>query len=258
MKKKLELKKKKLKDDANFATAQKESIAKAVGKWKNRDDALMPVVMFISSKGKEVSITKILDPKDYWLNRSRRGESWIVKHLGVEKLAMAAGVKKQINTQFRIDVLPSYENGMSHQVIGTMTCISKGKKSICAHGSDRTFYSTGEASRQNTNARGGSYMRVMAEKRAYDRGVLDHLQLKDKINIYSEDEADSFEQEKMKPIDQIIEKLSGILNEIINAKNMDELNLVASAIKKLTLEQDEIEYLRGVWVRRREEINPSL
>lgn len=225
---------------------------------KQNEEIVIPAVKFLDKEGKEITLDTVLSKEDYWMSKSRKKENWIVAHRGVEKIAKAGGIKPQINTTFKLDVERDYKNGMDTEVVATMTCQAwkvtetgtvVGNTEMCVHDSDRVFYSTGEASRQNTGSRGGSYMRIMAEKRAYDRGVLQHLGLNGEVNIYSEDEADGFSEEKNKPLDDIIVKLSPILNEILNCTNKDQLDLVGKKIREEKYDEEELEYLRVVWAR---------
>ena len=228
------------------------------------EEIKIPAVKFLDKEGKEASIDVVLAKEDYWVSRNKKSVNWIVSHRGVEKIAKVAGIKPQINTKFEIQVQPSYANAMAHEVVATMTCeaVPLTLKDLvpclkCAHDSDVTFFSTGEAGRGNTGARGGSYMRIMAEKRAYDRGVLQHLGINGEVNIYSEDESPDFEEEKDKPLDDVILKLSPILNEILNSTNKEELNVIAEKIRKEKLDEQELKYLRGVWKRKNNEFMES-
>jgi len=219
----------------------------------------IPAVQFLDKEGKVVSLDTILSQDDYWVHKNKKQNNFIVSHRGIEKLAKVSGIKPQINTRFEIQVEPNYANAMAHEVVATMTCeaVSKTRKvdesDKCFHTSDPIFYSTGEAGRGNTGARGGSYMRIMAEKRAYDRGVLQHLGINGDVNVYSEEEAEAFDKDPGKPLDQIIEKLSPILNKILNAESKDQLKVIAEEIRKEKLDKQELEYLRGVWSRKNNE-----
>jgi hypothetical protein len=235
------------------------------------EEIKIPAVKFLDREGKEASIDVVLAKEDYWVSRNKKSVNWIVSHRGVEKIAKVAGIKPQINTRFEIQVEPNYANAMAHEVVANMTCEAyeiidtpSGKKlgvldtSLkCLHGSDKVFFSTGEAGRGNTGARGGSYMRIMAEKRAYDRGVLQHLGINGDVNVYSEEEAEAFDKDPGKPLDQIIEKLSPILNKILNAESKDQLKTIAEEIRKEKLDEQELEYLRGVWKRKNNEFIES-
>jgi hypothetical protein len=77
--------------------------------------------------------------------------------------------------------------------------------------------------------------------------VLAHLGINDKANVYSEEEAESFEQQSAKPVDQIIEKLAPILNEIVNATSKDDLQRIGKNIATMTLDEEEKSYLRTIW-----------
>jgi hypothetical protein len=217
---------------------------------KEKEVLQIPSIPFLNKEGKGITLDKVLSQEDYWLSRNRRGDSWIISHRGVEKIAKVAGIKPQINTEFELQVSPSYQNAMDREVVARMICEADLPLGKCVHGSDSQFKSTGEASRLNTGARGGSYMRIMAEKRAYDRGVLQHLELDEKVNIYSVEEAEGFEQEdKRKPDDEVIVKLSNIINEILNTKSKEELNQIAEKIRKQEYDLQELEYLKGLWLR---------
>ena len=224
---------------------------------KTEEVIQIPAIEFLDKDGATVTLDKILEQGDYWLSKNRRGDSYIVAHKGIEKIAKVGGIKPQINTEFILEVQPTYANAMNHQVKAKMNCEAKVLENVmgfkCIHNSDALFSSTGEASRYNTGARGGSYMRIMAEKRAYDRGVLQHLGINDKTNVYSEEEAESFEQEPAKPVDQIIEKLAITLNEILNATSKEDLQRIGTNIRQMTLDEEEKAYLRTIWLRKNNE-----
>jgi hypothetical protein len=241
---------------------------------KKEEVLQIPAIEFLDNEGKTITLDKVLEKGDYWNHKSRKGDSWILSHKGIEKIAKIAGIKPQINTKFTLEVQPSYQNGMGHEVVASMICeaytvfgkdietneridldsvgkalYTEYKPGKCFHKSDSNFFSTGESSRLNTGSRGGSYMRIMAEKRAYDRGVLQHLGINGNVNIYSEDEAESFEEQPATPIDSIIEKLSSVLNDIINTTTKEDLKRVGENIRKMELSEEEKAYLRTIWLR---------
>jgi len=221
----------------------------------------IPSILFLDKENISQDLNKVLDETDYWSNSNRSGTSWIISHRGVEKLAKLAGIKPQINTRFEMEVEPTYSNAMTNQFVAKMTCEAKDLTfdTKCIHGSDCEFFSSGEASRLNTGARGGSYMRIMAEKRAYDRGVLRHLGLNDGVNIYSEEEAESFaaESDKSKPLDDVIEKHAVLLNKILNSRTSVDLIVIGKEINaaKADYTKEELDYIRTIWSRRNGELN---
>lgn len=229
----------------------------------------IPDIAFIAKDGTKASVKNILTSDDYWTHK--KGDAWIISHKGVEKLAAIGGIKPQINTRFELEVSPTYQNAMNHQVVANMICETELKANVgtleepdlqivpdkCAHGTDQTFFSSGEAARYNTGARGGSYLRLMADKRAYDRGVLRHLGLDNGLNIYSEEEAEAFEQDKVKPTNEIIEKLSPYLNGIVNAKSVAELKPLAQSIKVEVIDEADLEFLRKKFKQRLVELSTN-
>ena len=240
-------------------------------KKPNEEVLQIPAIEFLDKEGKPITLDKVLEQGDYWVSKNRKGDSWIITHNGVIKLAKVAGIKPPINTTFKLETEKSYVNGMNVEIIATMICEARevittesGKElgilstSLkCLHGSDQVFHSTGEASRDNTYGISGKYMRTIAEKRAYDRGVLQHLELNERVNVYSEAESPDFIEEPKKPVDQIIEKLSPTLNEILNATSKDELIRIAGNIRGMQLDEEEKAYLRIIWGRKNNEFTES-
>jgi hypothetical protein len=241
-------------------------------KTKEAEIVVIPAIEFLDKEGKPITLDKVLEQGDYWVSKNRKGDSWIITHNGVIKLAKVAGIKPPINTTFKLETEKSYVNGMNVEIIADMICeafITTDGTGIepmsatlstplkCLHGSDQVFHSTGEASRDNTYGISGKYMRTIAEKRAYDRGVLQHLELNERVNVYSEAESPDFIEEPAKPVDQIIEKLSPTLNEILNATSKDELIRIAGNIRDMQLDEEEKAYLRIIWGRKNNEFTES-
>ena len=94
----------------------------------------------------------------------------------------------------------------------------------------------------------------MAEKRAFDIAVLDHLDLYS--SVFSEEEAQSFESKEKREPDLMpgtkeFESIATEINAILNAKAHADLKRVAKKIKKLIKEdkysEKQIKYLKDLY-----------
>jgi hypothetical protein len=226
-------------------------------KKKEEEVLQIPAIEFSDKEGVIVTLDKVLEQGDYWNHKSRKSDAWIISHRGVLKLAKIAGIKPPINTPFTLETEKSYKNSMNVEIVAHMTCEAKSQiadKEVedngkCIHGSDRKFICTGEASNSNTFAVSSKYIRTMSEKRAYDRGLLQHLELNEKVNVYSEDESPEFEEKPPMATDAIIEKYASLLNEIVNSPSKEDLMRIAQNVREMKIEDaEELIYLRKIWI----------
>jgi thymidylate synthase len=115
---------------------------------------------------------------------------------------------------------------------------------------------TGESNRINTPHRGRGYLRKMAEKRAFDIAVLEHLGLYS--SIFSEEESTDFEEKKEKEPDlmpgtQEFESIVKEINAILDAKELSVLKItgrkIRNGIKIKKYTEKQIKYLRELYQR---------
>lgn len=190
---------------------------------------------FLDKSGKKVKIADVIDKSiDCWLLKSKN--LWILTHAGVEKIAVKAGISKNYDVEESKNVTPTYQNELEHIVRVTMKCHAKLNGDACVHSDENTLTVTGESNRVNTPNRGRGYLRKMAEKRAWDIGVLKHLDLYSAI--YSEEEAEDFKnpneehESTIMPGSKEFEAIVDEINMILNAESKAELKEVGKKIKK--------------------------
>ena len=160
-------------------------------------------------------------------------------HKAVQAIAKIAGISKNFEVVESEHVVPDYRNELAYIVRVTIHCNAKcptdsGKDNLngCVHSDENYLTVTGEANRKNTGNRGRDYLRKMAEKRAFDIAVLEHLNLYS--SIFSEEEATDFEpksEPKILPGTQSFEQLIKEINAILEAKDAKSLLKVGKKIK---------------------------
>ena len=126
---------------------------------------------------------------DWW--QHKQSKNWIITHNGVKKLASQPTIQGYtIHPPTAKDIIvfkDGSEGGIfGNEVVmgGDFTLKNKDNKVI------RTAFRTGEANSLNVSKHVG-YPWAMAEKRMFDRGVLDLLSFAE-LNVYSEIEAETF------------------------------------------------------------------
>lgn len=126
---------------------------------------------------------------DWW--QHKQSKNWIITHNGVKKIASQPTIQGYtIHPPTARDIIvfkDGSEGGIfGNEVVmgGDFTLRNKDNKVI------RTAFRTGEANSLNVSKHVG-YPWAMAEKRMFDRGVLDLLSFAE-LNVYSEIEADDF------------------------------------------------------------------
>ena len=209
---------------------------------------------FLNKACKEIKISDIINKEDCWF--LKRQNSWILTHKAIKNIANQAGISKNYDVEESSTISPDYRNELEHIVRVTIKCNGKKKKTDnhCVHSDEDTLTVTGEANRINTPNRGRGYLRKMAEKRAFDIAVLEHLDLYS--SVFSEEEAEAFEsKDKKEPIllpgTKEFEDVSKEINAILNAKTVVTLKKIAKKIKKLIGEdkytEKQIKYLKDLY-----------
>ena len=224
---------------------------KKIKQKKTKQKNSLITASFLDKKGKKVNISKILTKDDCWF--LKKANSWILTHKAIKKIANLAGISKNYEVEESKNIVPAYTNHQEHIVRVTIHCnAKKDKKGSCVHSDENFLIVTGEANNKNTpNNRGRGYLRKMAEKRAYDIAVLEHLELYS--SVFSEEESIDFEQKKERatslvPGSQEFERITTEINAILNTKTLADLKRVARKIKKGIKESKytdkQINYLR--------------
>jgi hypothetical protein len=191
---------------------------------------------FKDSKGQSVFLKDILTEQDWWTLTKNKQQLTIITHSGVKKLAWTAGLFVDVEPT---DIQPTIHNGMTTVIKATVTD-KEGNKTV----------KLGESSRGNLGLRGKGNPVNMAEKRAYDRAVLEHLQL---VGILGEDELpdDNEETTLMDTIKTDEEKkaIAPICNEIWAAKDKATLMKIKEEVKKVesSFSAEQMNTIKGLW-----------
>lgn len=147
---------------------------------------------FINRTGQVMKVSDVVTERDCWyIEKENR---WVLAHRAIQKIAALAGISKNYTVEESPNVQPSYKNELEHIVRVTITCharrTGRGASKGCHHDKlDNTLTVTGEANKLNTPVKGRGYLRKMAEKRAFDIAVLEHLDLYD--TTFSEEESET-------------------------------------------------------------------
>jgi len=220
---------------------------------KKKKDSQLVNATFLDKSGKKTSITDVIGKDDCWY--LRRASSWILTHNAIKTIANIAGISKNYEVEESPNVVPDYKNEQEHIVRVTIHC--KAKKNGddgCIHSDERDLTITGESNRVNTPNRGRGYLRKMAEKRAFDIAVLEHLDLYS--SVFSEEESSDFEQKKTKQPDLLpgtkeFENITTEINAILNTKSLSDLKRISKKIKagiKIEKYTDkQVNYLRELY-----------
>jgi hypothetical protein len=210
---------------------------------------------FLDRKGNTVNISDIIDAKtDCWF--LKKANAWILTHKAIKKMASIAGISKNYKVEESTNISPDYKNELEHIVRVTIKCNSKplNNDMQCVHDIENELTITGEANRINTPNRGRGYLRKMAEKRAFDIAVLEHLNLSS--SIFSEEESPEFEYKRKKepvlmPGTQEFERITKEVNAILNTQNITDLKKIGKKIKagvKIDKYSNiQLEYLRSLY-----------
>lgn len=152
-----------------------------------------------------------IDSDEIW---EVHGTTWVVKHKALERVATELGIVWDRPAMIE-------------------TKAAEGIVSMCVFGrlGDRSEWSVGEASPKNNK---NSYPYAMAEKRAKDRVILKLLTSHGEL--YSESEADEFEQPRKNPHVTRPEDIGPPIEYDKHGQPIDNIPLPdPSAIKKLTV-----------------------
>jgi len=187
---------------------------------------------FIGKSGSIIKVKDLITSDDCWATKEG---NLILSHKAVQKIAAAGGISKTYDVH-ESEIHPDFKNGLEHIVRVTIKCKSMPAegKTGCAHDDEATLTVTGEANRENTSNRGKGYLRKMAEKRAYDIAVLEHLGLY--TTLFSEEEAESFSKEPIVQEQSIqllntdLEVTRAEVNALLKSKDDDELAAAWKAV----------------------------
>lgn len=226
---------------------------------------------FLDKTGKSVKVSKYVSETDCWLIKDDTPK-WALTHAAIKKIAQVAGISKNYDVEESPNIVPSIQNDFEHVVRVTIRCNSKllgkkTKKDACVHSDENILTITGEANRINTPNRGKGYLRKMAEKRAYDIAVLEHLDLY--TFIFSEEESDDFQKkdkQKRKEIsimpgskefDFIIDEVNNLLDAKTKITLKQVVVTIKQNIKTKKYSEKQLQYLRELYHKKFAEFNKT-
>jgi hypothetical protein len=198
---------------------------------------------FKSATGKKLLLKDFLTESDWWELKKGKNVTYIVYHDAVKKIAKEAGISV---TEYTILTQPSVDNNLTF-VIQVKICDTAGKCSI----------NLGEASRNNLGLRGRSNPANMAQKRAFDRAVFDHLGI---VGVLGDDELPDKDEETMDNLTLDERKVIVLqINKILNSKNKKDLSAFNTEMKtkKPLLNENQLTYLRKLYKKKLAEFSKS-
>lgn len=219
---------------------------------KKKEENGLLTESFLDKNGSKIQISDIITKEDCWF--LKKSNAWILTHRAIKTIATQAGISKNFDVSESVNISPTYQNELEHIVRVTIRCNAKEKNTGCIHSDEKELTITGESNRVNTPHRGRGYLRKMAEKRAFDIAVLDHLNLYS--SVFSEEEAKEYETKESRepsimPGTAEFEQIVTEINAILNAIDQAFLKKVAKKIKKLISEKKytdkQIKYLKDLY-----------
>lgn len=207
---------------------------------------------FVNRTGQLMKIADAVTEKECWyVEKEKR---WVLAHKAIQKIAALAGISSNYAVDESPLIQPNYKNELEHIVRVTIKCLAKPKKGRkgCIHNEDENFLTvTGEANKLNTPVRGRGYLRKMAEKRAYDIAVLEHLGLYD--TTFSEEESEtmlgkspaSYQSVEISNVDleQLTEEINMLVACDTKAKLADATAIVNAKKKEKKYSEEQSRFL---------------
>lgn len=196
---------------------------------KEKENKTLTDATFLSHSGETLRVRDVVTERDCWY--VEKESRWVLAHRAVQKIAALAGISKNYKVE-ESDIQPSYKNELEHIVRVTIECKARrkgrGASMGCIHDPlDRTLTVTGEANKLNTPVKGRGYLRKMAEKRAFDIAVLEHLNLYD--TTFSEEESETMMGKSVGAYQSV--EISNVDLE----KMVDEVNMLVDCDTKAKL-----------------------
>lgn len=214
---------------------------------------------FITKHGLLEKVSNVISKDDCWQLGTE--DRWVLSHKAVQTLGTLAGISKNYEVIESPTIQPTYKNDLEHIVRVKIICNAKKEDGSegCVHSDEAYHIATGEANRVNTTFRGRGFLRKMAEKRAYDVAVIDHIGLYS--TVYSEDESQNLnhrEENKEKTsalFDTDIEHMHEEINMLSMSKTKADLLVAAQTIRQRrqsgkTYSQRQLDFLLGLHERK--------
>lgn len=219
---------------------------------KKKEDYGLITESFLDKDGNATKISDLITKEDCWF--LKKSNAWILTHRAIKTIATAAGISKNFEVVESTNISPTYQNELEHIVRVTIHCNAKKQNIGCVHSDERDLTVTGESNRVNTPHRGRGYLRKMAEKRAFDIAVLEHLNLYS--SVFSEEEAKEYEAKEGREPDLLpgtkeFEEIATEINAILNSPEQSDLKKVAkklkAGIKINKYNEKQIKYLKDLY-----------
>jgi len=249
--KKTEEKDSKVEEKVSKAKEQKIEKEKKVKEIKEK----LAASTFLDKEGNVVKVSDIINEDQCWF--LAKAGKYILTHDAIKTIARKAGISMNFGVEESATIVPDYRNELEHIVRVTIHCNAKeGKDGGCVHNEEREITITGEANVKSAPNRGRAYLRKMAEKRAFDIAVLEHLNLY--TSIFSEEESPDFEDSNSKetvlmPGTKEFEAIVKEINAILKASSLERLKVIGSKIKVLAdkdkYSEQQLKYLKDLYQR---------
>ena len=194
---------------------------------------------FKDKNGKLVKLIKVLKPNDVWETNGKTKRT-IISHSGVQKIADAAGVSKDV--EYSVLTQPTAMNGYQYTI---QARIKRIKHLV---NEDNQITELGEANRNNLGSRGRNNPGNMAQKRAYDRAVFRLIGI---TGILSEEELS--DEEVTNEMDGLtsdeMKKIAPAINQLLLATGEKDLIVFGNKMKveAKNLTENELAYLRKLY-----------
>ena len=203
---------------------------------------------FINAQGKTVFLKDFLKEGDWWALKSRKGVSWIVLHDAVKRIAVEAGIST--DPEYKLFITPTTQNNYTTAIQVTITD-SMGRRTT----------DIGETSRDNLGTRGRNNPINMAQKRAFDRAVFNHLGITGLLGedeLQEDEEKNTMDDFESLP-DNEKQEIAPLLNEIFAVK--DKKDLMSFKVKmsktKVGLNDAQLSVLRLRWKKKLAELTET-
>lgn len=204
---------------------------------KTKTSSKLTEATFLDKLGHKIKVADVVTQDECWyVEKEKR---WVLSHRAIQKIAAIAGISNNYDVEESPTIQPTYKNELEHIVRVTIKCLTKRRgrgTSGCIHNAlENTLTVTGEANKLNTPVRGRGYLRKMAEKRAYDVAVLEHLGLYD--TTFSEEESAAITDKSFQSVGTIdisnveLEALNEEINMLVDCDSHDKFNKAIATIE---------------------------
>lgn len=204
-------------------------------------------IKFKGKDGKEYRLGDGLDEDDVFPFKDK----YKISYEAIKRIARAAGIWMTGES-----VVMSHGADPTIAVTVLFSCLT-GKGGTCIHDGPTSFSKVGEASHENTRSITGKYKVTTAEKRGFERGVIEHLGFP---KIYGESEFDEDESDKQSRITLSMKEQSMIaplVNQILASRTKKQLKEASASIQEESsnLSGNQLQYLRILYEKQESKLN---